>query len=111
MPELQQRLSAALSWRNISPRQASLEAGLNENAVQRILTLPNYQPDVGTLRRVASYFGLDAAELLYLAGHMGGEAGAEPPDPLQTIGRALSREWSEQARQALLTLVALTRGR
>jgi hypothetical protein len=55
----------------LSMRQASIKAGLNENAVQQIITGHNVRPRPATLKAITDTWGTpkDYFELLRLAGH------------------------------------------
>jgi len=66
--QLAQWLLKELEKRHISARRASLEAGLNPNAVRRYIK--GRQPAPAACRKLASYFGVPEDFVLHLAGHI-----------------------------------------
>jgi hypothetical protein len=73
--ELAQRLEDWLRAKNWTPRRLSLDAGLPENAVKRILERPERDTQPETWRKLAQYLKWDERDTLALAGH------ATAPEP------------------------------
>lgn len=78
----------------LNNRQASLRAGLNENAIQQILSLDRTQPSPITLKKLADTWGTsqDYRTLMRLSGY-------DIPEPIEMAGL------SEVKRQAIELLV------
>ena len=65
MSSLRRLIRAALDFRGMSMRQASLAAGMNETWVKSILnSKKSMDPGIGAMVRLADVLGIDRLELL-----------------------------------------------
>jgi transcriptional regulator with XRE-family HTH domain len=90
-------LRRELRARNLSAREASLQAGLNKDAISSYLRGTRPSPD--SCRKLAAYFGVPETFILGLAGHL-----AQGPEELSTSNEfsAILAELSEFWRQFVL---------
>jgi len=103
---LRQRIRAEIKRRAWSMRQASLEAGLNEDTLGRFLRGQNKTLEPDSCRGIARAFAWPEDEVLAMAGHRSPLA---PGDPVAAINDALlTGQWSSRARAAILSLVEET---
>jgi len=91
-----ERLLAALARKGLSPRKASLDAGLGESFVRDVLDGRSKSPRVDRLQKLASTLGVD---LPYLTGTSDapGEPTELPPRRLQELtirGRVQAGTWT-----------------
>jgi hypothetical protein len=112
--ELAQRLSDWLRERNWAPRRLSVEAGLAENAVGRILERPERETQIETWRKLARYLGWDEREVLDLAGF--GTPREQADDPWMHLeaamsGFSLEEEFREHLRRQVQFLLDARRAR
>lgn len=68
VPALREFLIKECESRNVSWRQASLDAGLDHNAISRYVN--STRPTRESCRKLAAYFDVPESEILALAGHV-----------------------------------------
>lgn len=107
MEELQRRLHDALRVRQVSARQASIDATKNPNVIGNILSGAVQEPSLGTLSKLARYFGWRLCDTICWAYAWPLELLEDEP-PQNTVARGLER-WGmrdAQQRQLVISMVA-----
>lgn len=105
MQELQSRLQAELKVRQVSARRASIDATQNPNVIGNILDGAVQEPSLGTLVKLARYFGWRLCDAISWAYAWPLEL-LEDESPRNTVSRGLER-WGLDAsqRQAVLQMI------
>ena len=100
MNDLQRWLLGQLNRRNLSPRAASLRAGLDHAAISRYLSGATPSPE--NCRKLASFFGAQISYVLDLAGHI--EPLPEMTPFLERVGH-LTEELTEEQQETILEMI------
>ncbi len=106
MNDLQRRLKEVVDTRYGGvASKASLAAGLNDNAVLKILRNPNHQSTLETLDRMAQTYGWSLCDVVYW--RLGRTPPDRAPDPPQAVAQILaSANYREGDREFITELVA-----
>jgi len=105
--QFQRWLLDELHTRNLSPREASLGAGLNHGAISFYLA-GNHRPSAASCKSLADYFEVPAEQVMYLAGYVNA-----PPDHdlfLKQVSE-LTQGLSESERREVVDLLRVLRKR
>jgi hypothetical protein len=102
---LARRLKAVMDTRYEGvARKASLAAGLNENAVLRILENPYHKSKLETLDKMARAYGWNLCDVVMWA--LGREEAAQPSDPVAAIAQILAAAGYEESDREYITRLA-----
>ncbi len=108
MNDLQRRLKEVVDTRYGGvASKASLAAGLNDNAVLKILRNPNHQSTLETLDRMAQTYGWSLCDVVYW--RLGRRPPGVPPDPATAVGHILAAAgYPEGRREFIVEMVRLS---
>ena len=104
MGQFQLWLLDEIHRRNLSPREASLNADLSHGAISRYLS--GGRPSAAACKKLADYFEVPAEQVMYLAGYV--NAPADHDLFLKQVSE-LTAGLSEADRQQILDLVRVLR--